>query len=491
MTRTPACGSRPVHVIGGGIAGLVAAITAAEGGAPVILHEASGRVGGRALGRASWAGVNLGPHVMLADGAFVRWLAARNLRIGLRRSALRGVRLIGDETTGVAALIPLRLAGAMIARQAPVDESFRAWAGRVFGPARSELMCRLAGLFTFHHDPGALSAQFIWDRYRRVFVHPHRIRMVDGGWSALAGALAVRAVACGVRIETGDKITTATFPDGPTVVATRLPAASRLLEQDLRWPGGRAALMDIAAAPGQRGWPGTVIDIRGDLRTCCLIDRMTATFPDLLGHRGAELFQAQLGISPHTSRTDAAARIESTFDAAAAGWRERVVWQRSLTLTGATGAVDPPGATWRDRPAIEQGDDRFLAGDAVAAPGLLSEVAVNSGIDAARRALQARRHHVFAPGWPRVDLAPERRLEILAAVLPGASVTTAEGPAGRSHGWSLEPADQTGPGYRLAMRGGILRGEATSPDSGGTRTTVLAWNRLPKKMNRWLTRHWK
>ena len=496
MTRTPAGRSRPVHVIGGGIAGLVAAITAAEGGAPVILHEASRQVGGRALGRAGWAGVNLGPHVVLTDGALVRWLAARNIQIGLRRPALRGLRLLVEEGPTARALVKLRLAATVTSGQAPVDESFREWADAVFGTGASELMCRLAGLFTFHHDPGTLSARFVWDRYRRVFIHPHRVRMVAGGWSALADALAGRAAACGVRVETGDKVTTVTFPDGPAVVATRLEPASRLLGRELRWPGVRTALMDVAASPGRRGWPSTVIDVRSDLRTCCLIDRITATFPDLLvGHSGPELFQAQLGISPQTSRADAAARIESTFDEAATGWRERVVWQRSLTLTDATGAVDPPGATWQDRPAIDQGDDRFLAGDAVAAPGLLSEVAVNSGIDAARRALQARRHRVFAPGWPQADLTPGRRLAVLAAALPGASITTADRPASENHPWSLEPVDQTAPGYRLAMRAGILRGEAASPRPGDIHKTVLAWNRLPglagRLVSHWLARRWK
>jgi hypothetical protein len=495
VTRTPAGGNRPVHVIGGGIAGLVAAITAAEGGAPVILHEASRQVGGRALGRARWAGVNLGPHVVLTDGALVRWLAARNIQISLRRPAMRRLHLICEETTGIPGLVPMRLGATLIARQAPVDESFREWTDRVFGMATSELMCRLAGLFTFHHNPGTLSAQFVWDRYRRVFVHPHRVRMVAGGWSALAGALADRAAARGVRIETGEKVTTVTFPDGPAVVATRLEAASQLLERELRWPGARTALMDVAASPSRRGWPGTVIDVRGDLRTCCLIDRVTATFPDLLGHRGPELFQAQLGIGPQASRADAAARIEATFDEAASGWRERVIWLRSLSLTDATGAVDPHGATWQDRHAIDQGDDRFLAGDAVAAPGLLSEVAVNSGIDAARRALQTRRHRVFAPGWPRADLTPARRLAVLAAALPGASISTADHPASESHPWSLEPADQTGPGYRLTMRAGILRGEAASPQTGGTRQIVLTWNRLPglagRLVSHWLARHWR
>jgi len=172
-----------------------------------------------------------------------------------------------------------------------------------------------------------------------------------------------------------------------------------------------------------------------------------------------------------------------------------VVWQRSLILADATGAVDPPGATWRDRPAIEQGDDRFLAGDAVAAPGMLSEVAVNSGIDAARRALQARRHRVFAPGWPQLDLTPARRLAVLAAALPGASLAASDQPGGTNRPWSLEPVDQTGPGYRLAKRAGILRGEAASPQPGATRKLVLAWNRLPgsagRLLSRWLARHWR
>jgi hypothetical protein len=125
---------------------------------------------------------------------------------------------------------------------------------------------------------------------------------------------------------------------------------------------------------------------------------------------------------------------------------------------------------------------------------MLSEVAVNSGIEAARRALAARRHRLFAPGWPAAELTPERRLAVLAAALPGASVITADRPHGQGNPWSVEPVDQTGVGYRLVMRGGVLRGEATSSRPGGTRTTVLAWSRLPRAagrlVSRWLARHW-
>ena len=60
-------------------------------------------------------------------------------------------------------------------------------------------------------------------------------------------------------------------------------------------------------------------------------------------------------------------------------------------MDGRSGALDHPGHTWRDRPAVERGDGVFLAGDCVAAPGLLSEVAHTSGVQAGRAAAEAAR----------------------------------------------------------------------------------------------------
>lgn len=54
-----------------------------------------------------------------------------------------------------------------------------------------------------------------------------------------------------------------------------------------------------------------------------------------------------------------------------------------------TGALDAPGSSWRDRPAVNRGDGVFLVGDMVAAPGLLSEVSWASAIEASRLALVA------------------------------------------------------------------------------------------------------
>jgi hypothetical protein len=57
-------------------------------------------------------------------------------------------------------------------------------------------------------------------------------------------------------------------------------------------------------------------------------------------------------------------------------------------MTGRTGALDPPGKSWRDRPAIDRGGGVFLAGDMVAAPGCLSEIAWASAIEAAHLAVE-------------------------------------------------------------------------------------------------------
>ena len=55
-------------------------------------------------------------------------------------------------------------------------------------------------------------------------------------------------------------------------------------------------------------------------------------------------------------------------------------------MDGRSGALDFPGATWRDRPAVERGDGVYLCGDQVAAPGCLAEVAFASAIEAGTRA---------------------------------------------------------------------------------------------------------
>src|SRR3954447_8354153 len=81
-----------VTIVGGGIAGLTAAITAAEGGASVRLLEAHESLGGRARSMAGPYKATFGPHVIYKDGAFWSWLAERELLPRYSGPPLAGIR---------------------------------------------------------------------------------------------------------------------------------------------------------------------------------------------------------------------------------------------------------------------------------------------------------------------------------------------------------------------------------------------------------------
>jgi hypothetical protein len=77
-------------------------------------------------------------------------------------------------------------------------------------------------------------------------------------------------------------------------------------------------------------------------------------------------------------------------------------------MAGRSGALDLPGATWRDRPAIDRGDGVFLAGDMTAAEGLLCETAFASAQAAATAAAASTRRRsgrAPAPAPPRPSAA--------------------------------------------------------------------------------------
>ena len=72
-------GMAPITIIGGGLAGLTAAVACAEAGAEVVVHEAHTTLGGRArTTEAPWL-AHEGPHALYADGPHWSWLAERDL----------------------------------------------------------------------------------------------------------------------------------------------------------------------------------------------------------------------------------------------------------------------------------------------------------------------------------------------------------------------------------------------------------------------------
>ncbi|MFI6037745.1 FAD-dependent oxidoreductase [Streptomyces sp. NPDC051315] len=371
-------------VIGGGFAGLTAAIAAAEAGAKVTLHEAHHTLGGRARTAPEPYRTNEGPHALYNGGPHWTWLKQRDLIGPLAPlPPLEGARLrlrhrgVLRRTPPFAMLKLLRPG----ARRAPVDVDFLTWATELAGEEGARAAAHYSAVALFHHDPGALSAAFVQERLRRATKLPPEAHYPRGGWGALVDRMAARAWNLGVRMETLSRVDT--LPTGsPVIVATSLDAARGLLgDASLTWPSGRTTLIDLAVR-SRRGDAFAV----SDLDAPGWIERFTAQ-DRTLAPAGEQLIQGQIPIAPQESKHEGVARAEHLLDLGFPGWRERVTWRREAVAAGRTGAVDLPGTSWRDRPAVDRGDGVYLAGDQVAAPGVLSEVSFNSALTAVSLAL--------------------------------------------------------------------------------------------------------
>lgn len=375
-----------ITVIGGGLGGLVAAITAAEAGARVSLFEAHTHLGGRARSTQAPYIANEGPHVFYSDGPHWEWLATRRLvpanKLGL--SAARGVRFRhGGRLRRLPPTGVLRAAARRTLR-APSDRSFTEWGTRTFGATTARQIAQMMGVVTFDADTGRLAADFVWSRFQRVTRPSYpAVRYVRGGWQTLVDNLATHARSVGVEVHTKTRVHE--LPASPVIVATSLAAARKLLDDDsLDTESGRTVMLDL----GLRSRPDDAF-LSFDLDEAGFLERYSGVDPSV-APEGESLVQAQLPLRDGESKTQGLERMRPLLEVAFPEWEDRTTWRRASVAEARSGALDLPGTTWRDRPAIDRGDAVYLVGDQVAAPGLLSEVTMASARRAAERVLEGQ-----------------------------------------------------------------------------------------------------
>ncbi|MFI5805237.1 NAD(P)-binding protein [Streptomyces sp. NPDC051561] len=393
-----------VTVIGGGIAGLTAAITAAEAGASVELHEAHDTLGGRGRATPTPYKAHEGPHVFYADLDHWKWLTDRNLVGKLGRPSVRDLKLgfVREgrlRTAPPAGLIRMMMPGRP--RTAPVGVSFHEWASQRYGEAAARAAARAIGVVTYDADTGRLSAAFVWRLWCRVFAPAvPTVRWVEGGWQAVLDRMEERVRELGVKVHLGERTTG--LPTGrPVVVATELSSARRLLGDDsLAWESGHVVMLDLAVRAGKEGRKDRFIAF--DLDGGGFHESYSMQDPTV-APKGESLFQLDMPVRAGESLADARGRLEGLADLTVPGWRGRVTWSRTATAKGRTGALDLPGRTWADRPAIERGGEVFLAGDMVAAPGMRGEISLFSGARAGELAAAAAGHET--PAAKKLDWA--------------------------------------------------------------------------------------
>lgn len=377
----------PITVIGGGLAGLTAAIDAAEKGVPVRLFEAHQSLGGRGRATPPPHVAHEGAHVFYADGPHYTWLKERGFVAGLGWPGLTDAAKVGFRVDGRLRRVPpvgMLRAQARKWTQAPVDVDFHSWATERWDERTATQVANAISVVTYDADTGRLSAAFVWDLFQRVLgVTVPAVRWVRGGWQQVIDRMIARAGELGVVIETGARVD-ALPTGGPVVVATDLDSARRLLgDESLHGTSGFAALLDIGVTKDRRDR-----FLVFDLDEAGFSECYTAQ-DDTIAPAGESLFQLQMPVRENESRDSAHQRLERLADAALPEWRSRTTFHRTSTAKNRTGALDLPGTTWRDRPAIDRGDGVYLAGDMVAAPGMRGEISINSALTAAASAVAA------------------------------------------------------------------------------------------------------
>lgn len=375
-----------VSIVGGGLAGLMAAVECAERGASVRLFEARSELGGRATTTSGPFAANYGPHAFYT-GPLWSWLEARDLHRPFRipkspavRFRWRGEVRRTPPTALLRGLRPLRA-------DAPIDRPFFDWMAARADEEVARAVGNLAGPLTFDADPGRLSAAFVASRIRRILLRfPPAARYVVGGWGQVVDRLGDHARTLGVEIETGAKIENLDdLSADPVIVATAPRSARRLLEDDTFTLESPRVLFHDLGLEARRGDPYLVFD----LDKAGFLDRFTAVDASL-APTGHSLIQAMIGLRPGEDRSSVTRRLEALLDSALDDWRDRVVWDRQGVVHEATGALDLPGRTWRDRTPVTYRPGVWLAGDWVTAPGHLSEVSHASAVQAATAALTSR-----------------------------------------------------------------------------------------------------
>ena len=403
--------STRVVVVGGGVAGLLAAADLARGGLAPVLLEAASQVGGRAQSRViDGYCFNRGPHALYAAGTFKSVLDEFGVRVtGGRPDTLNGLALWGGDAHGW----PTRPAGAEASppldhnenallttqlmrvargdydgRGQPLRMVTAAWPERV--RAVIEALVRVS---SYAHAPGLLDAKAALDQLRMSFAG---VLYVNGGWAALVEGLAAAARAAGVDLRTERRVSAvvreeigwrveilgevsiacdAVILAIPPSDAIRIAAASKALaamSSSLR--PVRTMGLDLGLSSGVR--PRASFALGMTEPTYMSVHSAVA---NLAPEAGALAHLARYLAPEEAPTVEAIDGLERLADDLLPGWRSRETHRQRLV--GLTVSHDIP--QWqaggrRTEARIADATGLYLAGDWIGERGMLADAAAAS-----------------------------------------------------------------------------------------------------------------
>lgn len=415
--------SHPVVVIGGGLAGLLAALALRRRGQHVLVVERGATMGGRARSTSRNGFVwNQGPHAVFRAGALAESLRSLEIPIAGHRVGIgRSFVLIGDEARGLPTsalglvvttlLTPrerfvfgrfhLQASRAEAARFADVSVSDYLTERLPEGRAR-DLAQALFRLSTYGGDATRMSAEC---GLRQLQLSNAGVDYVDGGWQSIVDSLtseltertvALRTHAHAVAIEGDGPFTVRLANRDPirasAVVVTGSPADTAALVEGTQ-EGPLHAFAAIASPVHAACLDLALTSVPDPKRTFALgIDRPTyASLHSAVARLcpdGGGLVHAAVQLGDRASDPgEDRARCESAVELLQPGFRDVVADARFLPhMTVHHALVTASMGGFRGRPSfrVDSRPGVFIAGDWVGARGLLADASAASALDAAQ-----------------------------------------------------------------------------------------------------------
>ncbi|HKY17136.1 MAG TPA: NAD(P)/FAD-dependent oxidoreductase [Microthrixaceae bacterium] len=414
-----------VIVVGGGLAGLTAAVNAARDGASVVLLEARSTLGGRGRTK-DQAGFlfNEGAHALYDGGVGVKVLNELGITPRGNRPPLKGwgfyhgaikripatpieamrTRLVGMRAKtelGMKMLNPAKLLDTgLVGRSASewIAENFRTDDARA-------LVSITAMIGTYCGDLDDLAAEAAVTQV--VGALEHGVLYLDGGWQQIVDRLRDAAVAAGVTIHSGARVmnvrvdreqievatSTGTFMASAVVLAAGGPTHAATLLGDTsaevtRWAATERPCHVASLDLGLRRLPDDRHRFVMGLDQPLYLSAHTPTAA--LAPNGGEVVHVMwYGDPGHDPRPE----LEALLDMAQPGWRIEVVAEQYGRMRVATQGRPTPGGGFAGRPSVAVPDvERVLvAGDWVGPVGMLGEASLASGRSAGQAAVRAAR----------------------------------------------------------------------------------------------------
>ncbi len=404
--------ARKMYIVGGGLAGLTAAATAARSGAEVVVLEARTSLGGRARTEERNGFLfNQGAHALYAGGVGISILRELGVTVVGKQPALKGygqlrgkvglmpgtpMDLVRSPLLGVKAKAQL---GRLLAKPLSLlktetaNRSMQQWVEEQVSHPEARLFVLMAArTATYQDDMTTIAAAVAVPQ--TVSALTKGVLYLDGGWKQLVEKLEDVAIRAGAKIDTESKV--ASIRDVPDADAIVLAVGG---------PGQVAKLLDDNSSAAnewaRRAQPvyASGLDLglarlpTPERRFCLCADAplyfSTHTPTAELAPEGSELVHV---LAYGTAHENPRVQMEEYLDAVQPGWKAEVraeQFGKHWLVAHDRPTPEMGSLTNRPGPGVPGYDNVFIAGDWVGAHGLLADASIASGREAGHLASSA------------------------------------------------------------------------------------------------------